>query len=120
MSSLSSKRLMTYFILGAAVGILFLFLDSSEIFLYRIIDGLLAASIFPLIIGGSRLAKYVGSFDLLFFAFKNIRGKGKQSEKQDTYSDYLSQEKPDSSYKEPLLVGSIYLIVSIFMIIAFY
>lgn len=120
MSSLSTKRLSFYFLLGAAVGILFLILDRSEVFLYRCIDGLLAASIFPLIIGGFRFSKNAGSFELFIYALKKLPKRDKNKEQPGSYSDYLAQEKPDTSYKEPLLAGGVYLIAAIIMIAAFY
>lgn len=120
MSSLSTKRLLTYFLLGAAIGVSCIFVDRSDIFLYRVIDGLLIASALPLIIGGFRLSKQVGFFDLFLYAFRKFQKDKPEQKKPENYSDYLSQEKTNTTYKEPLIVGGIYFIISIFMIIAFF
>lgn len=120
MSSLSTKRLLTYFLLGAAIGVSCIFIDHSDVLLYRIIDGLLIASIFPLIIGGFRFARQMGSFDLIIYAFQKFQKEKPERKKPSSYSDYLSREKTGTTYKEPLIAGGVYFIVSIAMIIAFF
>ena len=132
MSSLSVKNLKNYVVLGIAVAAAYIFFQKDQIFLYRLIDGML-----PMILGCFRLAKYAGSFDLLVYSHKKLARSGKNSdlaqdekdsngsaapapEQLGSYSDYLTQKKPAATYKEPLLAGGVFILASLFLTIAFY
>jgi len=127
MSSLSKKKLVIYFALGAAVGVLCMVLDRSDVFLYRFIDGLLAASMIPLVIGGFGFAKWAGSFDLLTHIGKAAKSK-KKTDTAKTDSDTAKAESPadtsddstPSSFAEPLLAGGAYFLVGILMAAIFF
>lgn len=135
MSSLSTKRLRNYFLAGAVIAVSYLILGRRQILIYRIIDSLFVGGIFPFVIGCFRFAKHMGSFDLLVYAHRKLWKYGKRHEKFEeeneaiapnsteklgTYADYLSQKKSDTGFREPLIAGGVYCLVSLFMTIAFY
>lgn len=118
MSLFSKKRLAIFFAVGAAVGIIYMFIGRGDVLLYKVIDGLLAASMVPLLMGGFGFAKWAGSFDFLFFIEK--RSKKKKEEKNPSDSEDTPAEKPDTSFKEPLLAGGVYFIIGMGMALMFY
>lgn len=135
MSSLSIKRIRFYFLLSAAIAALYLILDRQNVFIYRIIDSLFIGSMIPLIIGGFRLAKYMGSFDLLVYTHRKLWKYGTRHEKFEeeneaiapnsiekpgTYADYLGEKKSVPAFKEPLLIGGIFFFAALILALIFF
>lgn len=123
MPVLSSKRLRTYFLVGAATGILYVVIGRSSNPAYQIIDGLFAAGVLPLVAGCFLLSKSLGSFDLMAYTQKKLKKlddsapsaeAGGSGENPKTHADDLDKKKSSSSFKEPLLVGAIFCLASIF------
>lgn len=125
MPVLSSKRLRTYFLVGAATGILYVVIGRSSNPAYQIIDGLFAAGVLPLVAGCFLLSKSLGSFDLMAYTQKKLKklddsapsaeaGGSGSGENPETHADDLDKKKSASSFKEPLLVGAIFCLASIF------
>jgi len=101
--------------------------------MYRFIDSFFLGGIVPLIVGGFRFVKYLGSFDLLVYSHRKLWKYGKAHEKFEeenekiapgsmeklgTYADYLEQKNAAATFKEPLLVGGAFFIVSLALTLA--
>ena len=112
MPVLSSKRLRTYFLVGVATGILYVVIGRSSNSAYQIVDGLLAAGVLPLVAGCFLLSKSLGSFDLMAYTQKKLKKRDDSAPSAD--ADYLAKKESVASFKEPLLVGAIFCLASVF------
>ena len=111
----SAKRLRTYFLVGTVTGILYVSLNRDSNSTYQIIDGLFAAGVLPMVAGLFLLSKSLDAFDLRAYA------KDKLNKHSDLASDAGSSEnaplpkkEPAPSFREPLLVGAVFCLASIF------
>lgn len=112
MPVLSSKRLRTYFLVGVATGILYVVIGRSSNSAYQIVDGLFAAGVLPLVAGCFLLSKSLGSFDLMAYTQKKLKKRDDSASSAD--ADYLAKKESVASFKEPLLVGAIFCLASVF------
>ena len=126
MPALSSKRLRTYFLVSIVTGILYAFLNRDSNSTYQIIDGLFAAGVLPMVAGLFLLSKSMDAFDLKAYAKDKLNKRSNPA--SDSDSSYCSGAKekaePDTaplpkkesapSFREPLLVGAIFCLASIF------
>ena len=112
MPVLSSKRLRTYFLVGVATGILYVVIGRSSNLAYQIVDGLFAAGVLPLVAGCFLLSIYLGSFDLMAYTQKKLKKRDDSARSAD--ADYLAKKESVASFKEPLLVGAIFCLASVF------
>lgn len=126
MSVLSSKRLRTYFLVGTVTGILYVSLNRDSNSTYQIIDGLFAAGVLPMVAGLFLLSKSLDSFDLKAYTQEKLNkrsdsasdangsGPSGSEEKSEPDAASLPQKKPAASCREPLLVGAIFCLASVF------
>lgn len=126
MSVLSSKRLRTYFLTGTVTGILYVSLNRDSNSTYQIIDGLFAAGVLPMVAGLFLLSKSLDAFDLKAYAKDKLNERGTLASDADSSGSSESEDtsEPDAaplpkkesapSFREPLLVGAIFCLASIF------
>ena len=130
MSSSFRKSFLTHLLIGGVIGILYFIFSHSSFFMNRLINSLFLASFFPLIFGGLRFIKNLGTFDLFIYSHRKLFKYGKHHEKFEkgnemiapdstqklgSYYEYLHSQKPASSCIGAVLAGSFYLIISLFL-----
>ena len=81
MSSSFRKSFLTHLLIGGVIGILYFIFSHSSFFLNRLINSLFLASFFPLIFGGLRFVKNLGTFDLFIYSHRKLWKYGKHHEK---------------------------------------
>lgn len=124
----SVKKFRDFLAAGGLICLVYFFLDRDSRLAYRIVDGLFVGGIIPFLLGGMRLVKASGTFDLFVYTHKKIwkyakdHGKGDEeneksasgtTELPDSYYDYLQKKEHSSAYLEPLAAGLLYLAVSL-------
>lgn len=127
MRCLSAKRLRLFLMMGGVVGCGYMILGHDALLVNRLCNAFFLAGLVPADIGGFRLAKRLGAFDLIIYTHRKLWKYGKKQDKWEqeitgaapeavqepgSYYEYLSAEKPAQSYREPLAVGGGYLLVS--------
>lgn len=130
MSNFSFKQFRFHFLIGGAIALLYLFFSHDSLLINRIINSLFLGSLIPLTFGGFRLVKNLGAFNLFLYTHRKLWKYGKvhekleeeneaiapdSSEKLGEYHEYLSEQEPPKSCKEPLLAGGFYLAVSLIL-----
>ena len=130
MSSSFRKSFLTHLLIGGVIGILYFIFSHSSFFMNRLINSLFLASFFPLIFGGLRFVKNLGTFDLFIYSHRKLFKYGKHHEKFEkenetiapdssqklgSYYEYLRSQKPASSCIGAVLAGSFYLIISLIL-----
>lgn len=130
MSPLFRKSFFKHLLIGGCFGILYLLFSHNSIFLNRLINSFFLSSLPPLIFGGFRFAKNLGTFDLFIYSHRKLFKYGKHHEKFEkenetiapdstqklgSYYEYLHSQKPASSCIAAVLAGSFYLIISLFL-----
>ena len=88
MSSSFRKSFLTHLLIGGVIGILYFIFSHSSFFMNRLINSLFLASFFPLIFGGLRFVKNLGTFDLFIYSHRKLWKYGKHHEK-------FEEENPD-------------------------
>ena len=81
MSSSFRKSFLTHLLIGGVIGILYFIFSHSSFFMNRLINSLFLASFFPLIFGGLRFVKNLGTFDLFIYSHRKLWKYGKHHEK---------------------------------------
>lgn len=133
MSSSFRKSFLAHLLSGGVVGILYFIFSHTPFFINRLINSLFLASFFPLVLGGLRFAKNLGTFDLFIYSHRKLWKYGKHHEKFEeenekiapdstqklgSYYEYLNSRKAVRSCMGPLLAGSLYLVMS--LVLTFY
>ena len=72
MSSSFRKSFLTHLLIGGVIGILYFIFSHSSFFMNRLINSLFLASFFPLIFGGLRFVKNLGTFDLFIYSENSV------------------------------------------------
>lgn len=80
MSSSFRKSFLTHLLIGGVIGILYFIFSHSSFFMNRLINSLFLASFFPLIFGGLRFVKNLGTFDLFIYSHRKLWKYGKHHE----------------------------------------
>ena len=81
MSPLFRKSFFKHLLIGGCFGILYLLFSHNSIFLNRLINSFFLSSLPPLIFGGFRFAKNLGTFDLFIYSHRKLFKYGKHHEK---------------------------------------
>ena len=125
MSSSFRKSFLTHLLIGGVIGILYFIFSHSSFFMNRLINSLFLASFFPLIFGGLRFVKNLGTFDLFIYSHRKLWKYGKHHEKFEeenekiapastpelgSYYEYRNSRNVFPSCAGPVLAGSLYLI----------
>ena len=122
----SAKRLRTYFLVGTVTGILYVSLNRDSNSTYQIIDGLFAAGVLPMVAGLFLLSKSLDAFDLRAYAKDKLNKRNDPAsnagssdssgseEKSESENAPLPKKEPAPSFREPLLVGAVFCLASIF------
>jgi hypothetical protein len=107
-----------------------LFYFQSQFFFYEPTHQLLVSCQFPLIFGGLRFVKNLGTFDLFIYSHRKLWKYGKHHEKFEeenekiapastpelgSYYEYRNSRNVFPSCAGPVLAGSLYLILSLFL-----
>ena len=130
MSSLFRKSFFKHLLIGGCFGILYLLFSHNSFFLNRLINSFFLSSLPPLIFGGFRFAKNLGTFDLFIYSHRKLWKYGKHHEKFEeenekiapastpelgSYYEYRNSRNVFPSCAGPVLAGSLYLILSLFL-----
>ena len=130
MSSSFRKSFLTHLLIGGVIGILYFIFSHSSFFMNRLINSLFLARFFPLIFGGLRFVKNLGTFDLFIYSHQKLWKYGKHHEKFEeenekiapastpelgSYYEYRNSRNVFPSCAGPVLAGSLYLILSLFL-----
>ena len=130
MSPLFRKSFFKHLLIGGCFGILYLLFSHNSIFLNRLINSFFLSSLPPLIFGGFRFAKNLGTFDLFIYSHRKLWKYGKHHEKFEeenekiapastpelgSYYEYRNSRNVFPSCAGPVLAGSLYLILSLFL-----
>lgn len=128
MTSFSSKRFFKHLFIGIAISLVFSIFESNRSPMIRLVDGLFVGGLFPFCLGGLRLSKNLGTFDLFVYSHRKIwrSSKKKQEEENEkiapgtieklgSYADYLSEKTPGRSAKEPFAAGVLMLLLSLIL-----
>ena len=120
MSSSFRKSFLTHLLIGGVIGILYFIFSHSSFFMNRLINSLFLASFFPLIFGGL----------LFIYSHRKLWKYGKHHEKFEeenekiapastpelgSYYEYRNSRNVFPSCAGPVLAGSLYLILSLFL-----
>ena len=130
MSSLFRKSFFKHLLIGGCFGILYLLFSHNSFFINRLINSFFLSSLPPLIFGGFRFAKNLGTFDLFIYSHRKLWKYGKHHEKSEeenkkiapastpelgSYYEYRNSRNVFPSCAGPVLAGSLYLILSLFL-----
>ena len=130
MSSLFRKSFFKHLLIGGCFGILYLLFSHNSFFINRLINSFFLSSLPPLIFGGFRFAKNLGTFDLFIYSHRKLFKYGKHHEKFEeenkkiapastpelgSYYEYRNSRNVFPSCAGPVLAGSLYLILSLFL-----
>ena len=130
MSSLFRKSFFKHLLIGGCFGILYLLFSHNSFFINRLINSFFLSSLPPLIFGGFRFAKNLGTFDLFIYSHRKLWKYGKHHEKFEeenekiapastpelgSYYEYRNSRNVFPSCAGPVLAGSLYLILSLFL-----
>lgn len=128
----SVKNFRKFLAVGGLICLVYFFLERDSRLAYRIVDGLFVGGIIPFLLGGMRLVKASGTFDLFVYTHRKIWKYAKNHEKEEeenektapgttetlgSYYEYLQKKEKEqeysSAYLEPLAAGLLYLAVSL-------
>ena len=90
MSSLFRKSFFKHLLIGGCFGILYLLFSHNSFFLNRLINSFFLSSLPPLIFGGFRFAKNLGTFDLFIYSHRKLFKYGKHHEKFDKENEMIA------------------------------